>query len=141
MRRSSWSAERPVASMAISAFFASCGWVSMTCAPTPACTVMTLIAWATTSCSSWAIRRRSSASTRRSISACSCSRSWARSSAAANRSRRDRIVSPSTHTMLKATVFPTTSPAVKPLCSRVSHRTTMAAARIEPASAKLRRRP
>ena len=34
-----------------------------------------------------------------------------------------------------------TSPAVNAVCSRVTHRTTMAAARIEPASARLRRRP
>ena len=60
-RRISVSVDRLVAEIASSDFFASAGSVSMTCAPTPACTAITPIEWATTSCSSCAMRSRSSA--------------------------------------------------------------------------------
>ena len=64
MRRISVSVDRLVAEIASSDFFASAGSVSMTCAPTPACTAITPIEWATTSCRSWAMRKRSSATAR-----------------------------------------------------------------------------
>ena len=50
--------------IASSDFFASAGSVSITCAPTPACTAITPIECATTSCSSCAMRSRSSATAR-----------------------------------------------------------------------------
>jgi hypothetical protein len=59
-RRISFSDSRLVVSMTARAFSASCGRSLMTKCPTPAWTAMTLIEWATTSCSSRAIRSRSS---------------------------------------------------------------------------------
>jgi hypothetical protein len=65
------SAERLVASMAASACLASVGWVSITWWPTADCTAMTLIECAMTSCSSRAMRKRSSVTARRASSVCS----------------------------------------------------------------------
>jgi hypothetical protein len=59
-RRISASDSLLVVLMAARAFSASSSWFLMTKCPTPACTAMTLIEWATTSCSSRAIRSRSS---------------------------------------------------------------------------------
>ena len=69
MRRISASVERLVFEIAFNDRFASSGSVSITCAPTPACTAITPMEWATTSWSSWAIRSRSSATARLASSA------------------------------------------------------------------------
>ena len=88
-RSSSW-AVRPILSIDSSAPDASSGRLAMSRLPTPAWTVMTARVWATTSCSSWAMRTRSSRTCwrARSVSAvcsrlcCSASPSWYRRRAA-----------------------------------------------------------
>ena len=96
------SADRLVVSMAASAFLASAGWVSMTWLPTPDCTAITLIAWATTSCSSRAIRSLSSTTAWRARSSRSRSRDSLRSLSAAQRARRCRRFSPPSQNTMTA---------------------------------------
>src|SRR6476661_781397 len=93
-RRISVSAERLVASMAASACRASPGWVSITWLPTADCTAMTLIECAMTSCSSRAMRRRSSVTARRASSSRSRSARSVRAVSSAHRARRRRKFRP-----------------------------------------------
>ena len=84
--RSSSRAWRPASSTAPIACRAASGSSAATALAAPACTVITLTRWATTSCSSRAMRVRSSVTIRRASAACSCC-SWA---ARSERSRRRR---------------------------------------------------
>ncbi len=70
------------------------GRVLMTCEATPACTLTSAMWWATTSCSSRAIRIRSSATRRRASSSRVRSARSARSRIASTMARRVRTVSP-----------------------------------------------
>ena len=101
-RRISVSADRLVASMAASACLASSGWVSITWPPTADCTAITLIECATTSCSSRAMRSRSSATARRACSSRSRSRRSALAWSSAQRARRLRRFPP----VIQATAMP-----------------------------------
>ena len=140
MRRSSCSAERPVVSIASSARLASSGWVSITCTPTPACTVITLMAWATTSCSSRAIRSRSSATARAASSIRSRSSTAARASRMAMRSRRVRMISPTAHAAPNTkTLLSRSCPVVLDVW-RVNQRTAIDPANVS-AARDVRRRP
>ena len=76
--------------------------VSMTWWPTPACTAITDIEWATTSCSSRAIRSRSVVTAARSRSSRSRSSIMVRSSIAAQRARRWRTLAPASHATVAA---------------------------------------
>ena len=97
-RRISVSVPRDVAEIASSAARACSGWSSSTCAPTPACTAMTDIEWATTSCSSWAMRSRSSASTLAALWRSASARSSASRTLASVAARRLRKATPSAQT-------------------------------------------
>ena len=110
IRRISTSDSRLVVSMTPRASRAASTSVSMTCLPTPACTAMTDIACATTSCSSRAMRSRSAATAARSRSSRSRSSIRVRSSSAAHRSRRWRRLSPASQATAVASSVAVQSP-------------------------------
>ncbi len=89
--RSSTSASLLASLMAVSAVCACSGWRSTMCSATPACTLISEMWCATTSCSSRAICSRSSLARRRPSSSFACR-------AARVRSRRIRISSPTART-------------------------------------------
>jgi hypothetical protein len=78
--RSSPSASADASRMAVNAGRACSGWSSSRCSPTPACTLISEMLWASTSCSSWAMRSRSSLAWRRAssarVAASSATRCW-----------------------------------------------------------------
>ena len=83
--------------MAANACLASSGCVSITWPPTADCTAMTLIECATTSCSSRAMRSRSSVTARRASASRSRSSRSARAFSSAHRARRMRRFSATIH--------------------------------------------
>ena len=100
-----------------SAWRARSGRLSMTWLATPACTAITLIECATTSCNSRAIRSRSSATACRARSSRSVSRRAARSCKAVQRTWRIRRFSPASQatarpSMVATQVEPVTVTAV-----------------------------
>ena len=95
------SARRPVVAMASSAVRASSGRLSMTRSAPPAWMTITLTWWVTTSCSSRAIRSRSSRMAFSVRSSRSRSSRLARSSSVPAYRRRIRVASPSSHATRK----------------------------------------
>ncbi len=104
--------------MASRAARACSGRSASTWAPTPACTAITDIEWATTSCSSWAIRRRSSASTRAVLWRSTLARSSASRSRLSSVSRRARRAIPNAQATVKTAMLPTHAERVEPGCVR-----------------------
>ncbi len=91
---SSLSAARPASRTWARAVRAASGWLSSTVEATPAWMLISAMWWPTMSCSSRAIRSRSSATRRRASSSRVCSARRARSSIAATKARRLRTDSP-----------------------------------------------
>jgi hypothetical protein len=95
-RSSSW-AVRPIISIDSSAPLASSGRRDISRLPTAACTVTTARAWATTSCSSRAMRTRSSRTCWRARSASAARSRSACSASPARYRRRAAVASPTDH--------------------------------------------
>ena len=133
-RRSSASAARPVDATEDSDSRALPGSLSNTSSPAAACTTITLTLWAITSCSSRAIRVRSSITARSAFSSRSRSRRAARASSSARYARRVRRLSPTTHAIANTASSGITRPACGPLLTvtaTVIGSATHAAARID----------
>ncbi len=96
------------------------GEVSSTRRAALACTTITVMAWATTSCSSRAMRVRSSVTARWASVARSCSARTARSWASAKVWRRWRTFSPKTHGTISTAPLTSAVRAVGESCDRVA---------------------
>ena len=139
-RRISTRAWRPVAAIASKAPAARSGSVATATGPASACTTIMLTWWATTSCSSRAIRARSEATARRASEARSRSSRAARSRSSAASARCTRARSPSTHAPASESETKAASTTSASARGRVMTTTTTTAA-TPPASRAARRLP